>query len=243
MLNTSAMHRQRKVDMTPPLSGDLCPRVIALTIHHNRLDLSRMKRMIHNMYLRLRSFCSPFCAALLLITGQGLAQDPAIQARFEPGCEVVKVLLSTPIQATTYAWGLSTGQTSDFPSPVLEVPYNASVEVTLTTVDAFGESASFSADFPARLQVELSTLELPNLITPNGDGVNDEFTLPNGPFLGPCAELDIFDRYGNKVFEGLGNNLTWNGRTMAGEKCIPAVYFYVLKVNAQEFTGHITLFQ
>jgi hypothetical protein len=30
---------------------------------------------------------------------------------------------------------------------------------------------------------------------------------------------------------------------MAGDRCIPAVYFYVLKVDAQEFTGHITLFQ
>jgi gliding motility-associated-like protein len=190
---------------------------------------------------------------LLLRVGTGVAfgmlvvpafaQVPAITARFEPGCERVKVLLSTPVQAASYAWVLSTGDTSAFPAPVMEVPYNATIQVALTTVDIFGESATFTAEFPAREQVELSTLEIPNLITPNGDGLNDAFTLPNGPFLGPCAELNIFDRYGHKVFEGLGNNLTWNGRTMAGEECIPAVYFYVLKVNAQEFTGHITLFR
>lgn len=211
--------------------------------HRNQLAISHMTKNYNQPVHHHRRVRSIWFAVLLFTAGQGSAQEPAIQARFEPGCDDVKVLLSTPVQAASYSWSLSTGQTSQFPAPVLQFPYNANIEVVLTTVDAFGESATFSADFPARAQVELSTLELPNLITPNGDGVNDEFTLPNGPFLGPCAELSIFDRYGHKVFEGLGNDLSWNGRTMAGDRCIPAVYFYVLKVDAQEFTGHITLFQ
>jgi hypothetical protein len=45
------------------------------------------------------------------------------------------------------------------------------------------------------------------------------------------------------VYENLGNDLSWDGRSPAGEACIPAVYYYVLVVNAQEFTGHLTLFR
>jgi gliding motility-associated-like protein len=115
--------------------------------------------------------------------------------------------------------------------------------VTLTTVDAAGESFTYTETYAAREQVDLDSLLIPNVMTPNGDGINDVFTPGDGPNLGPCAELSIFDRYGRKVYENLGNDLSWDGRSPAGEACIPAVYVYVLVVNAQEFTGHLTLFR
>lgn len=187
-----------------------------------------------------------FQAVLVLLTAFPLGvcgQVEAISARFEPGCESVKALFTANVQAVSYAWTWSTGATSTAPAPVVELPFGQTVAVQLTTVNDAGESLTYNATYPAREQVDLNALVIPNVMTPNGDGINDVFTLSEGPFLGPCAELLIIDRYGRKVYENRGNDLSWDGRSPAGEACLPAVYFYVLKVNSQEFTGHLTLFR
>ncbi|MEZ4756051.1 MAG: gliding motility-associated C-terminal domain-containing protein [Flavobacteriales bacterium] len=182
-------------------------------------------------------------ASMALWAAVSSAQQPAISARFEPGCDGLRLFLSTPVQAARYTWTLSDGHTSDLPAPVMQVAYSEPLTVTLVTEDAFGETASFTAEFPTRAQVQIDPAAIPNVLTPNSDGINDTFELPGTTQLGACAELRIFDRYGNQVFLGQGNNLTWDGRTMAGEACIPAVYFYVLTVYGQEFTGHLSLFR
>jgi gliding motility-associated-like protein len=181
--------------------------------------------------------------ALALWATLSSAQQPAISVRSEPGCDGSRLFLSTPIQAVRYTWVLSDGRTSDLPAPVLQVAFAEPLTITLTTEDAFGETASFTAELPTRTQVPIDAATIPNVITPNGDGINDTFELPGTTQLGACADLRIFDRYGNQVFLGQGNNLTWDGRTMAGEPCIPAVYFYVLTVYGQEFNGHLSLFR
>ena len=193
-------------------------------------------------------FSSPSTVLTILVVCatfplRAVAQDNPITARFEPGCDGVRVLFTANVQAVSYGWSWSTGATSSVPAPVLEVPFGQAVSVILTTVNAAGESFTFSETYPASEQVDLSAMIIPNVMTPNGDGINDVFTLTDGPFLGPCAELSIFDRYGRKVYENRGNDLSWDGRSPAGEECIPAVYFYVLEVNSVAFTGHLTLFR
>jgi gliding motility-associated-like protein len=179
--------------------------------------------------------------SLALWATLGAAQQPAIEARFEPNCDDLRLFLSTPIQAERYTWSLSDGRTSDLPAPVLRVPYAEALTVTLTTEDASGVTATYLAEFPLRTQVRIDEADIPNVFTPNGDGVNDRFALRGQPQLGACSELSIFDRYGNRVFVGQGNNMTWDGRTMAGEACLQAQYFYVLTISGREFSGHLSL--
>jgi gliding motility-associated-like protein len=181
--------------------------------------------------------------SLALWATLGAAQQPAIEARFEPNCDDLRLFLSTPIQAERYTWSLSDGTTSELPAPVLRVPYDEALTVTLTTEDASGGTATYLAEFPLRTQVRIDGADIPTVFTPNGDGTNDRFALPGQVQLGACTELSIFDRYGNRVFLGQGNNMTWDGRTMAGEACVPAVYFYVLTISGRSFTGHLSLFR
>ena len=82
---------------------------------------------------------------------------------------------------------------------------------------------------------------MPNVFTPNGDGYNDVFTLDTDAFLGPCTDLFIYNRWGQKIFESLGNNITWDGTTFAGEPCVPGTYFYLFNVNGMTFEGSVLL--
>lgn len=69
--------------------------------------------------------------------------------------------------------------------------------------------------------------DLPNTFTPNGDGYNDLFT-PRKPLrFVSRVELEIFNRWGQKVFETTDPEIKWDGKDQKTGKELPdGVYFY-----------------
>ncbi|RYM31500.1 hypothetical protein ERX46_16475 [Brumimicrobium glaciale] len=70
---------------------------------------------------------------------------------------------------------------------------------------------------------------LPNVFTPNNDGVNDFFNVKVN--LAVAYDLVILNRWGNVVFENEGDltkgeHKLWNGETKSGEIVIDGTYFY-----------------
>ncbi len=76
----------------------------------------------------------------------------------------------------------------------------------------------------------------PNVITPNGDGVNDLFL-----FDFEYRKVTIFDRWGIVVFESAEPNLFWDGRDQQGRLVSEGVYFYVIEAEEQ-VRGHLQVF-
>lgn len=82
---------------------------------------------------------------------------------------------------------------------------------------------------------------VPNVITPNGDGKNDVFTI-DGLELHPNHTLSIFNRWGNEVYRSKGvYKNDWNGNGLN-----EGTYYYLLKIRAADgsersTTGWITL--
>lgn len=85
-------------------------------------------------------------------------------------------------------------------------------------------------------------LEVPNVFTPNGDGVND-FYFINSKGMEEL-ELTIVNRWGEVVFTSNDINGTWDG-TSNGNLCSDGVYFYILKAKSKtqdyQKQGHVTL--
>lgn len=72
--------------------------------------------------------------------------------------------------------------------------------------------------------------EYPNIFSPNDDGENDEWN----PSLQDGESIDIFNRWGIKVFEVSKMKQTWDGRTTSGIECVDGVYFFVVNNGAKE---------
>ncbi len=75
------------------------------------------------------------------------------------------------------------------------------------------------------------------LVTPNGDGINDSLVIPETD-LSPNNSIQIFDRYGLKVFEMNNYTNEFNGFAttsnfvIAKDKGLPTgVYFYILSLD------------
>jgi gliding motility-associated-like protein len=190
-----------------------------------------------------RSIRGPvLCVLLSVILGRVHGQADSIIVRFEPGCDLVKGYFGfTGSNVLSYDWIFSDGSTSTLQTPIQAFPFGTVITVELTTVDTDGETATFSSIYRTQEQLEFSQIELPNVFTPNADGVNDEFTPLNERFLGPCAQLSVYNRYGQRIFESLGNNLRWDGRSFSGEPASAGVYFYVFSWGDGTLNSTVTL--
>lgn len=125
---------------------------------------------------------------------------------------------------TAYAWSPSSGLTCiDCPAPVA-TPYQRQ---DYTVVVTYGKNCTTSASAVVRVG-HGPDIYIPNAFTPNGDGVNDEFTV-YGTGL-KTVTMRIFNRWGEKVFDSGDNQwASWNG-TYKGMLQPPAVYTYVVEL-------------
>jgi gliding motility-associated-like protein len=88
----------------------------------------------------------------------------------------------------------------------------------------------FTPDYNC-LNYELNgeSIFVPNVFTPNGDGVNDAVL-----FAGYDLELfrfTVFNRWGIKMFSTTDPGSGWDGRTTSGGECTSGVYYYLLEAH------------
>ncbi len=144
----------------------------------------------------------------------------------------------------TYHW--SSGETT----PVIQVtsPGVYAIDVSAPcsdlsqTVDVIPGTDCFVAEIH-------NDVFIPNVFSPNGDNINDVFTVSYGPDLNVTGmEGSIFDRWGNLVYSSKENPFSWDG-LYAGEILQPGVFVYIIKMVYLDmgtereivFSGDITL--
>jgi len=91
-------------------------------------------------------------------------------------------------------------------------------------------------------------IDIPNGITPNGDGLNDTFVFEiideSDPEDIPDNRLIIFNRWGDIVYDQPNYDNTWNGVNERGEPLPRGTYYYVLYLNIADqlvIRGDVTI--
>lgn len=83
---------------------------------------------------------------------------------------------------------------------------------------------------PIVVQVACESLEFYEVITPNGDGINDNWAI-EGLNDFPQNELMIYDRWGRVVYDTKAYNSDWQGTRNDGSQLPFGAYYFVLKLN------------
>lgn len=157
-------------------------------------------------------------------------------------CDQDSIVLNAFSPGASYLW--STGDTTDSIVTHQETKlYTVTVTQGLcTTIESKRVELDdfYCPDIDCDLQV-------PNVITPNGDGVNDTWKV-----VSDCKirefDLRIYNRWGLLVFHSSNVNISWDG-TINGAPAADGIYFYelefldtvVVDVDNEEFKGSITL--
>jgi gliding motility-associated-like protein len=118
-----------------------------------------------------------------------------------------------------------------FTNPGSQGSYNIVVYVN----DSCGYNAG---DYQTIIVLPPCTVDIPNVITPNGDGHNEFFKIKGIEFH-PNTNVTIFDRWGRKVYENPNYNNEWKGDGVSD-----GTFFYVVAVpDDKQYTGFVTVFR
>ncbi len=130
---------------------------------------------------------------------------------------------ATQIFAATYQW--NTGAIS----PIIVVSDVGQYSVQV--ISDCGQSSGQTVVLPDEDCNPDPEFFVPNIFTPDGDGINDVFTLTtNVPEAVISVGAQIFDRWGNQVFESEDNLARWDG-TFNGEDVGSGVFAYIIRVR------------
>lgn len=78
--------------------------------------------------------------------------------------------------------------------------------------------------------VDENGLVIPNVFTPNNDGLNDEWAINAGEIN--RIKITILDRSGKRVFETKGISKKWNGLDSLGKECPSGDYYYIVSYTS-----------
>jgi gliding motility-associated-like protein len=128
---------------------------------------------------------------------------------------------NTTVGATNFSWDFGDGEVSIRESPLHEYAEEGTYPVILTVTNSNG-CQSFIED-TVTVYPPLHVY-IPNSFTPNGDGVNDVFGIQGEGYL--YYDLEIFDRWGNKMkFGRFKDDTAWDG-TYNGKLVPSGAYVY-----------------
>lgn len=157
------------------------------------------------------------------------------------------------VRAMKYLWRFGDDSVSTAPDPGTHTYYIPG-EYTVTLVIESELTCSDSAT--VKITVLPSSLQIPNVFTPNDDGLNDYF-VPDKKSI-RFLNLQIFAKSGHRVYyyQGDGDDmqewLGWDGRINYSERMAePGAYYYVLRAEGyddveyqgREYRGYVYLYR
>ncbi|MDA3779810.1 MAG: gliding motility-associated C-terminal domain-containing protein [Bacteroidales bacterium] len=105
----------------------------------------------------------------------------------------------------------------------------------ITAVDSFDNESPLSA---LACSDECTYYELPNVFTPNNDGINDIYYAKNTANLVKKVDMKIYNRLGELVYTTANPLIKWNGKYKDTNDQVPtAVYYYICDVYEQRISG------
>jgi len=159
-----------------------------------------------------------------------------------PACEGISAdFTNLSIGASSYLWNFGDGEQSTEINPTHTFPYGNTYVIILTAYSL--GSCSDTTSFPITAGDFESYFNLipPTVLTPNGDGMNDLFKVDLPSEVSNCTSIQVFNRWGMKVYDSYGQNSGWGGRTTAGEMVPEGTYFYIIEINSIIKKGSLTL--
>lgn len=158
------------------------------------------------------------------------------------------------IRASTYLWEFGDDSISVLSTPkphTYYIPNDYSVKLTVESALHCIDSVRFE-----KITVDESKLEIPNVFTPNEDGINDKFMVNKASLR--YISVVVFSRNGTKVYDFFGEGQIlkewegWDGNVgNSSSKASPGVYFYIIKAigwddvkyDSKEYRGFVYLYR
>jgi gliding motility-associated-like protein len=149
-----------------------------------------------------------------------------------------QVMLTPAVNAgvpVTYSWVPPTGLSNpNIPNPIASPLTDATYTLTVTSDQ--GCSA-----FDRVFVKVLKSVVIPNIFSPNGDGVHDRWEIAYLESYPGCT-VDIYNRYGQLIYHSVGYSKAWDG-TINGNPAPMGTYYYIVdpKNGRKKMAGYVDI--
>jgi len=130
-------------------------------------------------------------------------------------------------------WDFGDGNYDDVQNPEHTFSTEEEFTVILTVENEFG-----CTDTDTIVVEVIQVIDIPNVFTPNDDGINDEVAIRNNGVSD--YEITIYNRWGIMMHHDVSGEIFWDGRTPAGAEAKAGTYYYILKVFNEFSLGDFT---
>ncbi len=177
----------------------------------------------YTFYVNEAGTCSSALTAVNVLVGGVTA---AITATPTSGFMPLDVSFTGTSTGNTFEWNFGDGTTGSS----LEETHIYSELGTYTAVLTVSDNGNCPITIPFVIEViGESSILIPNVFTPNGDGSNDVFTVVGTNLTD--VNCVIFNRWGQKLYEWDRVKGYWDGRTLAGKEVPDGTYFFIVKAK------------
>ena len=174
-------------------------------------------------WLEASNTCSSTTDSDTMVVGVTQIQDPQLTSDTAL-CGETPILLDAEIPLGQYLWQ----DNSTSPTYLVTTPGKYYVDITSgNCVKRFNSSILSCEEYL-----------IPNIFTPNGDGINDYFEILY--FGEKSFECQVFNRWGILQFETNTARFQWEG-TINGVPVSDGVYYYIITIGDEKIQGHVTL--
>ncbi|WP_347922739.1 gliding motility-associated C-terminal domain-containing protein [Pontimicrobium sp. SW4] len=152
--------------------------------------------------------------------------------------ETLMITVSTTADSPEYVWYLNNDIISGAINNSYEVSQIGNYKVIITQTVGCNASMEFnfvvSNPFP-------DVSNIPNLISPNGDNINDTWMIPQEFVSGTNTEVIIMDTYGKIVLKTTNYQNNWPQEELNFKNVNPVYYYVITTQNNNTRKGSITV--
>lgn len=166
---------------------------------------------------------------------------PVVNAGMDTTANCVIGVTLNGMATGTYSWSPSLNLSSStilnpVATPTLETIYTLTATINGCT-----------ASDQVRVIANCSEITVPNVFSPNGDGLNDTFEIASNGIA--TYAIAIFNRWGKEVYHSTNPNLHWSGK-VDGSEASDGTYYYIISaldangkslIRLGESSGKLTL--
>jgi gliding motility-associated-like protein len=129
--------------------------------------------------------------------------------------------------ASNYIWSFGDAANTYTTSTNANFTYTSAGTFTATLIAINGACADTA--YIVIIAKIPTTIIIPNIFSPNGDGTNDEFFINNTGMQ--SLNCDIFNRWGQLLYTLTAPNQSWDGKLVNGDKAPEGTYMYILEAH------------
>lgn len=177
--------------------------------------------------------CSNYVEQTIPVNPTPIANAGPDKVVLEGGVVTLTPVLITGI-TVTYSWTPITGLNNpNIPNVAVSSPPE---DITYTLTVTSNKGCTTNDEVFVKL---LKKPDIPNIFSPNGDGVHDRWEIA---YLNtyPGCTVDVYNRYGQLIFHSIGYGTPWDG-TVNGKSVPVGTYYYIVdpKNGRSKMSGYV----